>query len=263
MARGYFSPSTSQIRAWTRRHTEDDNFYYSLTDANRADLAHLIALVTGVSPATVMTYLDEIENDVELLQHLESRLSSQQDTRDVQVAFGRRIGWYAFIRILKPRVVVETGVHHGVGACVITRALMRNAKEGSHGRYFGTDIDPAAGVLFTNPYSAYGEILFGDSLTSLRHSDACIDIFINDSDHSSTYEADEYAEVSGMLSDGSLILGDNSHVTDSLRAFAEKAGRPFVFFAEKPADHWYPGAGIGISPARIPLIREPSVTLAG
>lgn len=256
LARGYFAPSTALIRAWTRRHTEDDNFYYALTEANRADLAHLVALVTGVSSTTVMTYLNEIESDTELLQHLGRGLCSREDTRDVKVAFGRRIGWYAFVRILKPRVVVETGVHHGVGACLITRALMRNAKDGSHGRYFGTDIDPAAGVLFTNPYAAFGEILYGDSITSLRASDAQIDIFINDSDHSSDYEADEYAEVSGMLTDSSLVLGDNSHVTDALRTFAERTGRPFVFFAEKPADHWYPGAGIGISPSRIPLMRQ-------
>jgi len=262
MARGYFTPRTSLIRAWTRRHTEDDNFYYSLTDANRADLAHLISLITGASPATVMTHLREIEDDEELLSHLDRGLSSRDDTRDVRVAFGRRIGWYAFVRILKPRVVVETGVHHGVGACVITRALMLNAKEGSHGRYFGTDIDPSAGILFTNPYAAYGEILYGDSITSLQTNDIQIDMFINDSDHSAVYEADEYSVVSDMLTDRSLILGDNSHVTDALRMFAEAHDRPFVFFAEKPADHWYPGAGIGISPSRIPLLREPATTAA-
>jgi len=200
-----------------------------------------------------MALLEEIDTDRELIDHLNGSLASSPDTRDVTVALGRRIGWYAFVRILKPKVVVETGVHHGVGACVLARALMRNAAEGSPGRYFGTDIDPSAGALFVEPYSTMGEILYGDSSLSLQHLNEEIGVFINDSDHSAAYEADEYDVVQAALSSCSLVLGDNSHVTASLRDFAERTGRPYLYFAEKPADHWYPGAGIGISPARIPL----------
>jgi hypothetical protein len=49
------------------------------------------------------------------------------------------------------------------------------------------------------------------------------------------------------LSPRAVILGDNSHATDSLLDYSRKAGREFIFFDERPADHWYPGAGIGIS----------------
>ena len=74
-----------------------------------------------------------------------------------------------------------------------------------------------------------------------------INIFVNDSDHSGEYEYQEYLTIADKLADGSVILGDNAHVTDSLSRFSREQDRKFVFFAEKPEEHWYPGAGIGVS----------------
>ena len=143
--------------------------------------------------------------------------------------------------------MVETGVDKGLGACLLTAALRRNATENHEGRYFGTDKDPAAGYLLSGEYANYGRILYGDSIESLRKLDGEIDLFINDSDHSSKYEADEYRTIAEKLSKDSIILGDNSHATDALLKFSLETNRHFVFFQEKPKDHWYPGAGIGIS----------------
>jgi hypothetical protein len=72
-------------------------------------------------------------------------------------------------------------------------------------------------------------------------------LFINDSDHSAKYEYEEYEIIKNKLSANAFLLGDNSHVTDSLRNFSNKNGRKFLFFREVPQDHWYPGAGIGFS----------------
>jgi hypothetical protein len=71
-------------------------------------------------------------------------------------------------------------------------------------------------------------------------------LFINDSDHSAKYEAREYQTISTKLSERSIVLGDNSHATNELANFSVQIGRRFVYFAEKPLNHWYPGAGIGI-----------------
>ncbi len=73
-----------------------------------------------------------------------------------------------------------------------------------------------------------------------------IDLFINDSDHSADYELEEYRTVETKLSPDAIILGDNSHISKSLCTFARETGRKFLFFAEQPQGHWYPGAGIGI-----------------
>jgi hypothetical protein len=122
---------------------------------------------------------------------------------------------------------------------------MRNAQEGFHGRYLGTDIDPAAGGLFCEPYDAMGTILY--PIESLSVLDATIDLLINDSDHSAEYEGREYRVIAPQLSEQAIIVGDNAHVTDELLKFSREAGRQFLFFSEEPANHWYLGAGIGLS----------------
>jgi predicted O-methyltransferase YrrM len=163
------------------------------------------------------------------------------------IHIGRRLGWYAVARRLKPRLIVETGVDFGLGSCVLSAALLRNASDGFPGRYIGTDINPAAGRLFTEPYRSVGQIAYGDSIETLSRLQSPIDLFVNDSDHSAEYEANEYRTIEPLLSEQGVILGDNSHATSALADFSERSDRRFVFFHEVPSDHWYPGAGIGVS----------------
>jgi predicted O-methyltransferase YrrM len=161
--------------------------------------------------------------------------------------FGRRLGWYAVARAIKPKTIVETGVDKGLGSCVLSAALARNTEEGYPGHYYGFDINPKAGYLLAGKYAEFGEIRYGDSLASLRQLDAAIDLFINDSDYNPNYETAEYNTVAPRLSPNAIVLGDNSHATDRLLAFSLATERQFAFFRETPDKHWYPGAGIGIS----------------
>lgn len=136
--------------------------------------------------------------------------------------------------------VVETGVDKGLGPCVLIRALMKNKEDGYEGYYYGTDIDRDDGYLLASEQKEFGKVLYGDSIESLKRLNKGIDIFINDTDHSSEYEANEYLTVETKLSKSAIVLGDNSHVTDKLLEFSLKTGRHFIFFQEKPLNHWYP-----------------------
>lgn len=202
-----------------------------------------------VEVSSIVSYIDEVEGDKELKQHILDATKGNDFSfmADQEVRFGRRIGWYAIVRAKKPKVVIETGVDKGLGACVLAAALKRNKAEGHAGEYYGTDIDLNAGYLLSGDYSENGRILYGDSIESLSKFDHKIDLFINDSDHSAEYEAEEYKVIAKKLSEDAIILGDNSHVTDKLLNFSLETNRNFVFFQEKPLAHWYPGAGIGIS----------------
>jgi hypothetical protein len=242
----------SDVPAWLRwlaTSREESNLTYDLTDANRLYLAHILAVVTGKPEAEARHYIEELRGDKELAEHIliQMRQSQFSSVSDNRIGYARRLGWYALVRLLRPRVVVETGVDKGLGATVLCAALLRNRSEGHEGRYFGTDIDITAGWLLTPPYTAVGEILYGDSIESLRNLDETIDLFINDSDHSAEYEAREYETILSRLSREGVILGDNAHVTSKLAEFSSREGRSFLFFREEPANHWYPGAGIGIS----------------
>jgi len=238
-----------QILRWSVDSREDTNYTYALTDDSLLYLAHTVAVVSGVSPATVQQYFREAQTDEALRDYVleKTKTSSYRRVADLRVEFGRRLGWYALVRIMKPGVVIETGVDKGLGAVLLCSALLRNRAEGAPGRYYGTDIAPKAGYLLDGIYKEVGQVLYGDSITSLNAFDKPIDLFINDSDHSATYELEEYKVVLPKLTSTGILLSDNAHVASSLAQLSLEAGRKFVYYPEVPKDHWYPGAGIGFS----------------
>ena len=246
---GYFTNPLGKVIVWLFRSKEMANFTYDLSETNKRYLAALISEVTGEQHQTIMKYLAELENNPELRSHIRSAILSSEERffADLDVHYGRRLGWYALVRVMKPKVVVETGVDKGMGSCILISALMKNEQDGYPGYYYGTDINLKAGYLITGEYKKYGEVLYGDSIETLKKLQSSVDIFINDSDHSPDYEAREYEIISTKLSKRAIILGDNSHVTDKLLNFALVTGRQFVFFREEPLNHWYSGAGIGIA----------------
>ena len=243
----YYDQRLRMIEEWAPKHTEESNFYYDITDRNKDYLAHTIAVVTSKNWAEVRSFIRELDEDQALRRHIVAALREIEPHAEIDVAYGRRCGWYAIARALKPAVLIETGVDLGVGSCILAAALLRNAKEGFPGCYFGTDNRPDAGQLFSGHYAAQGSILYGDSLDTLKAFTEPIDLFINDSDHSPEYEAREYDTIAAKLSPKAIMLGDNSHSTDCLSRFSTEQNRRFLFFKEEPKNHWYPGAGIGIS----------------
>jgi predicted O-methyltransferase YrrM len=232
---------------WLFTSREFTNYTYDLSERNLRHLAAFVSEVTGVDYAKAEGYVAELNRDAELRDHVRSTIASSSEGHlaDRVVRFGRRLGWYAIVRAVKPRVVVETGIDKGLGSVVLTAALKRNAEEGHPGRYYGTDINPRAGYLLHGEYAKYGQCLYGDSLGSLIQLEAIVDVFINDSDHSADYEAREYEIIAPKLTPSAIVIGDNAHATDELLRFALRTGRRFLYFGEEPLDHWYPGAGIG------------------
>jgi len=235
------------IALWLLKSREYTNFTYNLDEINRDYLVAFVAQITGKSYVQVNEYIAEIENDDALRRHiLQTTKSNVLGTfADPVARYGRRLGWYGIVRARKPTVVVETGVDKGLGSCVLTAALARNAAEGHEGCYYGVDINPDAGYLLSGHYARHGRIIYGDAVAVLKAFSQPVDLFINDSDHSPSYEAAEYQAVGAKLREKAIILSDNAHKTAELLKFANQTGRRFLFFQEKPLQHWYPGAGIG------------------
>lgn len=244
----YLAPPVKNLSTWVFTSREVFNYTYHLTPRNRLYLASFLAAATDATPETFEAYFQELEEDRQLEQHLlrMTQTSAERFQADREIRFGRRLGWYALARHLKPNIILETGVDKGLGACVLASALMRNQKEGYSGRYLGTDINPRAGYLLSAPYNSVGEVLYGDSIETIKTLKGPIDLYINDSDHSTAYEAREYQVLKPLLSDSAFLIGDNAHDTDELRTFCMATGRAFNYFQEKPLKHWYPGAGIGL-----------------
>lgn len=249
LALSYCTPGLAAAGRWLRDSQETTNFTYELTELNLQYLASFLAEVSGRSLQDAQAAIDELHGDDELRQHVQRKTAAApaaiRATADPEARYARRVGWYALARLQKPRLVVETGVEKGLGACVLCAALRKNAAEGSPGRYLGTDINPDAGWLLDGPYAEHGRMLYGDSLESLRALEGPIDLFVNDSDHSLSYEAREYEAVAAKLSPAAVVLSDNAHMTPALWDFARATDRRFLFWAEWPDRHFYPGGGIG------------------
>lgn len=248
-ATSYYNSKYFEILKWGFVSREDTNYTYDLSDLNIVYLASTLSVVTKQPFNTIYNYIEEARNDIELKNYVIKKIKNSEfrNVADFKCEFGRRLGWYAFARAIKPRVVIETGVDKGNGAVLLCAALLRNKKEGYGGQYYGTEINPNAGYLLDEKYKEVGKILYGDSIESLVRLDVTIDLFISDSDHSPKYEYKEYLAIKDKLSSDAIVLGDNSHCTDKLYLFSIENNRKFLFFHEVPKDHWYPGGGIGIS----------------
>ena len=228
---------------------EHHNYTYDLTKLNRDHLAWYVAHVCDVPVGQVRDWFAELEGDQALRRHIQTATaaSDRRGLADRQVRYGRRLGWYAMVRARKPAHVVETGTDKGLGSCVLAAALLRNAAEGAPGRLTSVDINPEAGYLIRDarPWSDVVDLVVGDSLATLRGLDRPVDLFLHDSDHSAAHERAELAAVTDRLAPGALLLTDNVTVTRVLSKYAERTGRRFLAFTERPARHWYPGDGIG------------------
>lgn len=248
-ATSYFNSKYVQILSWGVQSNEDTNYTYHLTESNKDYLAQLLAHILQSDYVTIRGYIAEIENDQVLRQHIQTSIAQSGLARfaDQDIRYGKRLGWYAVVRALKPKIVVETGVDKGLGSVVLAAALLKNKEEGFNGQFYGTDINPEAGYLLSGAYQSVGKILYGDSIETLSKMNDKIDFFINDSDHSADYEYREYQIIKDKLSDNAIILGDNAHVTDKLSRFSIEQNRDFLYFQEQPYNHWYPGAGNGFS----------------
>lgn len=248
-ATGYFNPKYGQILKWGFSSKEDTNYTYEITERSKLYLAHAIAVATDTNVALILEYFDEIEHN-QGLKTIISQSARKSKFRHVSddCKFGRRIGWYAMARVLKPELIIETGIDKGLGSVVLCEAIRKNSSEGFPGRYIGTDINPNAGFLLKDlDISEFATILYGDSIQSLEKINQTIGLFINDSDHSPNYESKEYHTIAKNLKEDSVIIGDNAHCTQALANFATVSGRQFIFVPEYPLNHWYPGAGLGIA----------------
>jgi len=227
---------------WLVHGRETTNFTYDLNALNRDQLCWFVSAVSGAAIGQVRAWIQELEDDNHLSDHVTRRLSTNPRRRisAKEPHWARRFGWYAMIRAAQPERVVETGTHLGLGSCAIAAALLRNG----HGRLTTIDIDPEAGHLIGEPWSNVIDRRTGSSVDLLAEL-MDVDLFLHDSLHTYDYEAKELAAVEPNLRAGAIILSDNAHDSSALSDWAERTGRHYLFFKEQPAGHWWPGDGIG------------------
>lgn len=243
MALRYYTPQLANMLRWVGRSREMSNFSYRYTPRNLEFLAHTLATITDHPAAEVRAYLAEPIADADLQRTLAER-AKHGGAIDQTPRFGRQLAWYGLVRLLRPRLVVETGVSHGLSAVLVSHALRRNAALGDKGTYVGVDIDAGAGLLLGDRYPDVARVVTGDSLAVLAALSEPIDLFISDSHVSAEFEYAECMAVAPKLGAGAIVA---TTVSEQLPRFAEETGRRCIVFREEPERHWYPGGWIGFA----------------
>ena len=107
--------------SWWRASREVTNYTYDLTPRNMEQLAAFLAQASGAELSRVQELMRELDADEVLHAHVRRATLASPDYMhaDAFPRFGRRIGWYVLVRLFRPRLVVETGVDKGLGACVL------------------------------------------------------------------------------------------------------------------------------------------------
>ena len=130
-------------------------------------------------------------------------------------------------------------------AVVILQRTLPHYRKDLKGNIKEQDINPKAGYLLSGKYAKYGTILYGDSIQFIS-LDEEIDLFINGSDLSTEYKAEEHKTITPKLTNNAIILGVNSHSNEKLLEYSILNNRHYMLFEEKPLNHWYPCGGTGI-----------------
>ncbi len=142
---------------------------------------------------------------------------------------------YAATRILKPEVVVETGVANGVSSAYILRALERNSK----GDLYSIDLGAndhlpegkSIGWVVPEELRDRWKLLLGDArdmLPGLLEKLRRVDIFLHDSDHSYEHMMWEFKNAWQALTSGGLLISDDIWVNTSFFDFAKLVDREAI-----------------------------------
>ncbi len=246
---GYVFPPFLKAFSWYFTSREYTNFTYEISERCKKYLAGFLANAFGASHDEVMSYIRELDDDRELAEHFLAVVPRTADRyfADLPMKYSRRVGWYAILRLLKPGMVVESGIDRGVGTCVLAAAMLRNAADGQGGKIIGLDINTKSGSYLAGRYASVVEVIFGDSLEFLKNTDVAVDIFIHDSLHSVEHETREFELVWPKLSPNGVLMSDAAHVTDVLYEFARRNALAFHYWQEEVVNHVAKPAGIALA----------------
>jgi predicted O-methyltransferase YrrM len=223
---------------------ETANFTYEL--ANADELASWVAAAAHTDKAAAQAALDELRTDDILRQRLRAATRGHWLWSKRMPPYGKRAGWYALARLIKPRLAIETGVHDGLGSLLLLRALERNSPEGSDGRLVAFDVNPAAGWLVgADPRWDLRIEPSRAGLESTLADGQPLGLFIHDSLHTYENERFELATAARHLAPGGVLVSDNVHGTSAFADTCSEFALESAVFQERSLRHFYRGGAFG------------------
>jgi len=222
-----------------------------LWGAAASDLYALSRLL-GSSLAEVFSYYEEIAGDRWFLSMLKDKLLEAFRLERVggYIDFTIAPMLYVIVRILRPSIVVETGVGPGASSAFILRALEVNG----FGKLYSIDLPEADHKIYlqlklvkeTHHYSPHGwnpgwlvpeelrwrwELILDDArqvLPRLLSKLGKIDMFLHDSLHTYEHMIFEYSIAYRYIRDGGVLASDDANWNSAFRDFCASKMNPYI-----------------------------------
>jgi hypothetical protein len=223
---------------------EPDNFTYPI--ANEGDLAPWVGTVARCDQQLAGRLVAEPAADPVLRARLRDATTGRWLWIKRSPVFGKRLGWYALVRVMRPALIIETGVHDGLGSMILLRALERNLQEGHPGRLISFDVNPTAGWLVgSDPLWELRIQPSREGMPQVLDQTGEVGIFIYDGWHSYDDERRDLELAADHLAADGILLSDDAQVTHALADLCRERGLAYFEFQEIPVGHFYPGAVLG------------------
>lgn len=192
------------------------NYYLSLLLRSKTKAIIFVSTLLDMQPDEIEEYLPR-GNTYKILKRA-FKASIAPSSNEMPMNYEECLATYLCVRILKPKVVIETGVSAGRSTAFILAALEDNGV----GELFSIDPDPKAGYAvpseikhrwhFINDYS---ENVLEDLLKELKN----IDIFLHDSLHTYSHMMYEYTTAWPYIRVGGILLSDDIGLNYAFKHF--------------------------------------------
>jgi hypothetical protein len=217
---------------------------YTYAMDNEREYAEFLAPLVGVDPEQVQAWLNEAKTDPYLTRDRGICWSSKR-----RLLLGNRLMWYPITRALKPRVIVEAGIHDGLGSEMFLCALKRNAAEGSPGRLISFDVFEDTGWLVHPDLRSNWQIELEQTTTGLDRAlrDVEVDLFLHETPHEDELIRIELDAVMKRAGERLVVIDTSGLQCQTLRQYCDRFDTPHHYFLDKPKDHVVKSFGIGIA----------------
>lgn len=217
---------------------------YTYEMGNPQAYADYIAPALGTTPQQVMAWIHEAVTDPYLTRDRGLHWSCKRKT-----PLGNRTMWYPIARALKPKVIVEAGVHEGVSSEMFLVALQRNAQEGHPGRLISFDIFEDTGWLVHPELKKNWTFILEATDTGLKKhlKDVEVDLFVHETPHTNELLTTEFEAIFQRAAPRLGIVDSSGKLRDVLKDYATRFGTQHHFFLDEPKDHIVKSHGMGFA----------------